>query len=117
MNTRVDRNSLDYEAIFERMGKTVDTVFSARRGIGARTKRLVTISDQHPDDQNGYRSRYGIEDAHQVPIEVYYQGVHAECRRSNGLSCPYVWLTDFAAVSDVHKLPCKVSDIYRRIIR
>lgn len=121
MNTCVDQNSLDYAAIHERMKTAVYMVLSMRRSIDARTKLLVTISDGRSDDQDGYRGSHRIEDAHQALIEARHEGVHAYCTTIDDEAMDYLphmyGPSGFAVVRDIHNLPYKASDIYRRITR
>jgi len=45
----------------------------------ARTKLLFTLSDGRPDDEDGYRGSYGIEDTRRALMEARYRGVHPYC--------------------------------------
>ena len=45
----------------------------------ARTKLLITLSDGKPDDYDGYRGDYGIEDTRQALIEAKRDGIHPFC--------------------------------------
>ncbi|UCE88634.1 MAG: VWA domain-containing protein [Pseudomonadota bacterium] len=87
--------------------------------VEARTKLLITLSDGRPDDQDGYRGAYGIEDTRQALIEARHQGIHPFCITIDDEALEYLphmyGGVHFTVVSDVHKLPYKVSDIYRRI--
>jgi len=57
---------------------------------------LITLSDGKPDDHDGYRGEYGIEDTRDYLPDLYGPAA-------------------YTLVDDVRSLPLKVSDIYRRL--
>jgi len=83
------------------------------------TKLLIILSDGKPDDYDGYRGDYGIEDTRQALIVAKRDGIHPFCvtidteARDN---LPHMYgAVNWALVEDVKKLPLKVSGIYRRL--
>jgi len=89
------------------------------RNVEARTKLLITLSDGKPDDYDGYRGDYGIEDTRQALIEAKYEGVHPFCITIDKEARDYLprmyGAVNYVVVDEVRKLPLKVSDIYRRL--
>ncbi len=52
---------------YTRMGVTIRHLTKLLNDVEARTKLLITLSDGKPDDYDGYRGEYGIEDTRQAP--------------------------------------------------
>ena len=83
---------------YTRMGAAIRHLSQRLVEVEARTKLLITLSDGKPDDYLGdYRGEYGIEDTRQALFEARRNGIH------------------YTVISDVEKLPLKVSDIYKKI--
>jgi len=49
--------------------------------VEARTRLLVTLSDGKPDDYDGYKRDYGIEDTRQALLEAKRLGIHLSALR------------------------------------
>ena len=75
------------------------------------------MSDGKPDDADGYRGQYGIEDTKKALIEARFLGIHTYCITIDEEAMdylPYMYgKNNFAAINEVGKL--RVSDIYRKI--
>ena len=104
---------------YTRMGVTIRHLSKLLNGIDARTKLLITLSDGKPDDYDGYRGTYGIEDTRQALIEAKRDGIHPFCITIDTEAREYLphmyGAVNYTLVDDVRKLPLKVSDIYRRL--
>lgn len=104
---------------YTRMGAAVRHLTKLLHQVEARTKLLIALSDGRPDDQDGYRGPYGIEDTRRALIEAKYLGVHPFCITIDEEAMDYLQHmygpASFTVVDDVDKLPYRVSDIYRRI--
>ncbi len=104
---------------YTRMGVMIRHATRLLKDTEARTRLLITLSDGKPDDQDGYRGSYGIEDTRQALNEARYLGIHPYCITIDKEGMEYLphmfGASSFAVVSDLRKLPAKVSDIYRRI--
>ena len=89
--------------------------------IQAKTKILITLSDGKPDDVDGYKGTYGIEDTKKALLEARYFGIHTFCITidKEGMEyLPYMYgRNNFTVIDEIDKLPSKVSDIYRKITR
>jgi nitric oxide reductase NorD protein len=87
--------------------------------VEARTKLLVTLSDGKPDDYDGYRGDYGIEDTRQALIEAKASRIHPFCvtidRAEHSYLSHMYGSVNYAFIDDIAKLPLKVPDIYRRL--
>lgn len=104
---------------YTRMGVTIRHLTRLLNEVEARTKLLITLSDGKPDDYDGYRGDYGIEDTRQALIEAKRAGIHPFCITIDNEARDYLphmyGAVNWALVDDVRKLPMRVSDIYRRL--
>lgn len=84
-----------------------------------RTRLLITLSDGKPDDYDGYRGAYGIEDTRQALVEARQSGIHPFCITIDTEGADYLphmyGAVNYVVLDDVRKLPLKVSEIYRRL--
>ena len=101
------------------MGVTIRHLTHLFKDIDARTRLLIPLSDGKPDDYDGYRGEYGIEDTRQALIEAKRAGIHPFCitiDREARDYLPHMYgAVNYTLVDDVHQLPVKVSEIYRRL--
>jgi nitric oxide reductase NorD protein len=104
---------------YTRMGASIRHLTQRLRAAEARTKLLITLSDGRPDDYDGYRGDYGIEDTRMALTEAKRAGIHPYCITIDEAARDYLphmyGAVNWALVDDVRKLPLKVSDIYRRL--
>jgi nitric oxide reductase NorD protein len=104
---------------YTRMGVAIRHLSRLLSEVDAKTRLLVTLSDGKPDDYDGYRGDYGIEDTRQALIEAKQQGIHPFCitiDKEGREYLPHMYgAVNYALVDEVGKLPVKVGDIYRRL--
>ena len=104
---------------YTRMGASIRHLTMLLSKVEAKTKLLITLSDGKPDDVDGYRGQYGIEDTKKALIEARFLGIHTYCITIDEEAMdylPYMYgKNNFAVINEVSKLPLKVSDIYRKI--
>lgn len=104
---------------YTRMGVVIRHLSEKLKRIDAKTRVLITISDGKPDDYDGYRGEYGIEDTRQALLEAKHAGIHPFCvtidSHAHGYLPHMYGHVNYTVVSDVRKLPLKVSDIYRKL--
>ncbi len=104
---------------YTRMGAAIRHLSKLLSRVEAKTKVLITLSDGRPDDQDGYRGPYGIEDTRRALIEAKYLGIHTFCITIDEEAMDYLQHmygpVNFTIVDQVSKLPYKMSDIYRRL--
>ena len=104
---------------YTRMGVVIRHLSEKLKQVDARTRVLITISDGKPDDYDGYRGEYGIEDTRQALLEAKYAGIHPFCVTIDTHAHEYLphmyGHVNYTVVSDIRKLPLKVSDIYRKL--
>lgn len=104
---------------YTRMGASIRHLTRKLLAVEARTRVLLVLSDGRPDDEDGYRGDYGIEDTRQAVLEARARGVHPFCITIDDQAQDYLphmfGPASYALVEKVAKLPYRVSDIYRRI--
>ncbi|MCP4289145.1 MAG: VWA domain-containing protein [Gammaproteobacteria bacterium] len=104
---------------YTRMGFAIRHLSGLLQEIDARTRVLITLSDGKPDDNDGYRGEYGIEDTRRALVEARRQGIHPYCITIDEAARDYLphlyGPAAFTVVDEVRTLPLKVSDIYRRL--
>lgn len=104
---------------YTRMGVTIRHLTGILNQIDAKTRILITLSDGKPDDYDGYRGDYGIEDTRQALLEARHTGIHPFCITIDTEASDYLphmyGHASFVVVDEVRKLPLKVADIYRRL--
>ncbi|MHB1950013.1 MAG: VWA domain-containing protein [Acidiferrobacteraceae bacterium] len=104
---------------YTRMGVTIRHMTRLLSEVEARTRLLITLSDGKPDDYDGYRGDYGIEDTRQALLEAKREGVHVFCITIDAEARDYLphlyGHANYAVIDDVRKLPLRISDIYRHL--
>ncbi len=104
---------------YTRMGVTIRHLSKMLDNVDARTKLLITLSDGKPDDFDGYRGEYGIEDTRKALIEARQMGIHPFCITIDTEGADYLphmyGAVNYTVIDEVRKLPLKVSDIYRQL--
>ena len=104
---------------YTRMGVIIRHLTKLLDEVEARTKLLITLSDGKPDDFDGYRGEYGIEDTRMALIEAKRKGIHPFCITIDSEASDYLphmyGAVNYTVIDEVRKLPLKVSDIYRRL--
>jgi len=104
---------------YTRMGFAIRHLTRILREVDARSRILITLSDGKPDDYDNYRGTYGIEDTRRALIEARREGIHPYCITIDEQARDYLphmyGPAAFTVIDEVHLLPLKVSDIYRRL--
>lgn len=104
---------------YTRMGVIIRHLTRKLVAVDAKTRVLITISDGKPDDYDGYRGEYGIEDTRQALMEAKHAGIHPFCITIDSQANDYLphmyGHVNYTVVNDVRGLPLKVSDIYRKL--
>jgi nitric oxide reductase NorD protein len=104
---------------YTRMGVAIRHLSVLLNRVPARTKLLIALSDGKPEDYGGYRGRYGVEDTRHALLETRRNGIHPFCitiDKEAGVYLPHMYgPANYAIIDQVHQLPLKVADIYRRL--
>ena len=104
---------------YTRLGPPIRHLTSLLAQVEARTRLLVTLSDGKPDDYDGYKGDYGIEDTRQALLEAKRMGVHPFCITIDKAEHSYLshmyGAANYVFIDDLSKLPIKVPEIYRKL--
>ncbi len=104
---------------YTRMGVVIRHLTRILNNVEARTRILITLSDGKPDDYDGYRGDYGIEDTRQALLEARHGGIHPFCITIDteaGDYLPHMYgHASFTVIDEVRKLPLRVANIYRKL--
>ena len=104
---------------YTRLGVFIRHFTEVFNDVEARTKLLITISDGKPEDYDGYRGDYGIEDTRMALFEAKRDGIHPFCITIDREARDYLQhmygAANYIVLDEVNKLPLKVADIYRHI--
>jgi len=104
---------------YTRLGVFIRHFNQVFEAVEAKTKILITLSDGKPEDYDGYRGEYGIEDTRMALLESRQQGVHPFCITIDKDGRDYLKTmygsASYVVIDDVRQLPLKVADIYRNI--
>ena len=104
---------------YTRMGPPIRHASHILNEIDARTKLLITLSDGHPEDRDGYRGDYGIEDTRRALIEAKERGIQPFCITIDKEASSYLphmfGEVSYVVLDDVRRLPNKITEIYRKL--
>ena len=105
--------------LYTRIGAAIRYVGTHLQHYDAKTKILIVLSDGKPDDADGYRDSYGIEDTRKALFELRRHGIHSHCitiDKTGQEYLPYMYgHTRYSIINDIEKLPYRMSEIYRQI--
>jgi len=104
---------------YTRLGPPIRHLTRLMSKIEAKTRLMITLSDGKPDDYDGYRGDYGIEDTRQALIEAQNQGIHPFCITIDKAEHSYLshmyGPVNYTFIDDINKLPLKIPEIYRKL--
>ncbi|MBW1780038.1 MAG: hypothetical protein JRL30_04805 [Deltaproteobacteria bacterium] len=117
---RVKRRIANLRALdYTRLGPPIRHVTRLLRDTEAHTRLLITLSDGKPDDYDGYKGDYGIEDTRQALIEARKLGIHPFCITIDKAEHRYLshmyGPVNYVFIDNISKLPIKVPEIYRNL--
>ena len=104
---------------YTRMGAAIRYLRRYLLNSDAKTRLLLSLSDGRPEDKDGYRGNYGIEDTRRALLETACLGIHSHCITIDDKAMdylPYMYgPSHVSVVNDLNSLPFRMADIYRRI--
>jgi nitric oxide reductase NorD protein len=104
---------------YTRIGPPIRHMTNLLSEVEARVRLLVTLSDGKPDDYDGYKGDYAIEDTRQALIEAKQQGIHPFCITIDKAAHSYIshmyGRVNFIFLKNVEELPFRLVEIYRRL--
>ena len=104
---------------YTRMAPFIRHATNLLRSEDARTRLLVILSDSKPEDWDGYKGDYAIEDTRKALIEAAGQSIHPFCitiDREAQSYLPHLFGdVNYIFIDDVRKLPSRMTEIYCRL--
>lgn len=104
---------------YTRLGPPIRHLTTLLSDVEARTRLLITLSDGKPDDYDGYRGDYGIEDTRQALLEAKLRGIHPFCITIDKAEHSYLahmyGAVNYVFIDNLSKLPIKIPEIYRKL--
>ncbi len=118
--SRVERRIAGIEPRdYTRMGTFIRHAARLLNAVDARTRLLITLSDSKPEDWDGYKGDYAIEDTRKALLEAKGLGIHAFCitiDREAQTYLPHLFGAGrYIFIDDVRKLPARITGIYRNL--
>lgn len=117
---RVKRRIAGLRALeYTRMGPPLRYLTTLLKGVEARTRLLISLSDGKPDDYDGYRGDYGIEDTRQALLEAKRGNIHPFCITIDKAEHSYLshiyGAVNYVFIDNLSKLPVKIPEVYRKL--
>lgn len=104
---------------YTRLGPPIRYLTGILKGMEAKTRLLITLSDGKPDDYDGYNGDYGIEDTRRALIEARNSDVHPFCITIDKSEHSYLahmyGAANYVFIDNLSKLPLRVPEIYRKL--
>jgi nitric oxide reductase NorD protein len=104
---------------YTRLGAAIRYLGLRLGKVEAQTHLLITLTDGRPDDIDGYRGRYGIEDTRKALMEIRGLVIHSYCITIDTVAREYLshmyGPSAFTIIDQVDKLPRRISGIYRKL--
>jgi nitric oxide reductase NorD protein len=104
---------------YTRLGPPIRHLTSVLERMEVRTRLLITLSDGKPDDYDGYRGDYGIEDTRQALLESKRAGIHPFCITIDKAEHSYLshiyGAVNYVFIDNLSKLPLRIPEIYRKL--
>ncbi|MBF0212168.1 MAG: nitric oxide reductase activation protein [Magnetococcales bacterium] len=104
---------------YTRMGVFIRHAIHLLETVEARIRLLIILSDGKPEDYDGYRGEYSLEDTRKALIEARQRDIHPFCITIDQEAQAYLprlyGPSRFVVLPSVDLLPLKISEIYRKI--
>ncbi len=102
---------------YTRMAPAIRHVSSILKGVDAKVRLLITLSDGKPEDYDDYKGEYAIEDTRHALIEAKMAGLHPFCitidKHAHEYMAHMYGEVNYIFIDDVRKLPLRMPEIYR----
>ncbi len=104
---------------YTRMAPAIRHMTSVFKGVDARVRLLITLSDGKPEDYDDYKGEYAVEDTRHALIEAKMAGIHPFCitidRHAHEYMAHMYGEVNYIFIDDVRKLPARMPEIYRAL--
>jgi nitric oxide reductase NorD protein len=104
---------------YTRMGPAIRHASGILANTEARIRLLITLSDGKPEDYDGYKGAYAIEDTRHALIEAKMAGIHPFCitvdKEAHAYMAHMYGEVNYIFIDQVNKLPRRMPEIYRNL--
>jgi nitric oxide reductase NorD protein len=104
---------------YTRMGPAIRHASHILAGCEAKIRLLIILSDGKPEDYDGYKGAYAIEDTRHALIEAKSKGIHPFCITVDKEAHEYMdhmyGEVNYIFIDRVVKLPLRMPEIYRNL--
>lgn len=104
---------------YTRMGPAIRHASQLLANTEARIRLLITLSDGKPEDYDGYKGIYAIEDTRHALIEAKTAGIHPFCitvdKEAHAYMAHMYGEVNYIFIDQVAKLPRRMPEIYRNL--
>jgi nitric oxide reductase NorD protein len=104
---------------YTRMGPAIRHATNLLAATEARVRLLITLSDGKPEDYDGYKGAYAIEDTRHALIEAKTRGIHPFCitvdKEAHAYMAHMYGEVNYICIDQVAKLPRRMPEIYRNL--
>jgi nitric oxide reductase NorD protein len=102
---------------YTRMGPALRHASRLLKGVEAKVRLLMVLSDGKPEDYDDYKGSYAIEDTRHALIEAKSTGIHPFCvtidRQARDYMPHMYGEVNYIFLDEVRKLPSRMPAIYR----
>ncbi len=102
---------------YTRMAPAIRHMTSLFQSVEARIRLLITLSDGKPEDYDGYKGEYAVEDTRHALLEARSAGIHPFCitidQHAHDYMAHMYGEANYMFINDVAKLPARMPEIYR----
>jgi len=104
---------------YTRMGPAIRHATQLLANTEAKIRLLITLSDGKPEDYDGYKGAYAIEDTRHALIEAKSAGIHPFCitvdKEAHAYMAHMYGEVNYIFIDQVAKLPRRMPEIYRNL--
>lgn len=104
---------------YTRMGPAIRHASQLLANTDAKIRLLITLSDGKPEDYDGYKGAYAIEDTRHALIEAKMAGIHPFCitvdKEAHAYMAHMYGEVNYIFIDQVSKLPQRIPEIYRNL--
>lgn len=104
---------------YTRMGPAIRHAARIMAATEARVRLLITLSDGKPEDYDGYKGAYAIEDTRHALIEAKGLGIHPFCitvdKEAHAYMAHMYGEVNYIFIDEIGKLPQRMPEIYRNL--
>ncbi len=104
---------------YTRMAPAIRHMTTLFKDVEAKIRLLIMLSDGKPEDYDGYKGEYAIEDTRHALLEAKSAGVHPFCitidRQHHAYMAHMYGAVNYIFIDNVNRLPARMPEIYRTL--